>query len=55
MYPDYYKLCNKEDNNCPLGSTCMSAYEINPNEPFDTEEINTVEFNYGLTGFDNIF
>ena len=56
LYPDYYKLCSPSMNNCPAGSQCLTAEEAYGIEvPFNQDEINVVEFNYGLTGFDNIF
>lgn len=28
LYPDYYKLCSKSQNNCPAGSQCLTAEEV---------------------------
>ena len=33
----------------------MSAKDATPHGNWDKNEIDIVEFNYGLTGFDNIF
>ena len=48
-------LCNPEKNNCPVGSFCKAPFKDFPSFTWDKEEINIVEFNYGMTGFDNIF
>ncbi len=52
LLPDYYKLCNKGWNNCPEGSFCGAPKDYNL--VWDPEEINNADFNYGVTGFDNI-
>jgi len=52
LLDDYYKLCNTDDNNCPEGSWCGAP--SNEGLEWDPEEINIIEFNYGLTGFDDI-
>jgi len=51
ILPDYFRLCN--GNNCPENSYCGAPYERDV--PWDQEEINNIEFVYGITGFDNIF
>ena len=56
LLPNYYKLCSKEFDNCPkqpVMSYCGAPYEHNI--PWNDKEINNYHFNYGITGFDNIF
>jgi hypothetical protein len=56
LYPNHNKLCNPDIPNfpqCPYGTFCGS-----PNDhdiPWNETEIINVHFNYGMTGFDDIF
>jgi len=53
LLDNYYVLCNPTLDNCPAGSFCGAP--ITENIPWDEEEINIPQFNYGLTGFDDIW
>jgi hypothetical protein len=51
----FHKVCYPGNPNgqCPEGTYCGAPLEWNI--PWDSEEINMYEFQYGITGFDNIW
>lgn len=50
---DNFDLCSPDMNNCPEGSFCGAPIEYNL--PWDEGEVNYYEFEYYITGFDNIW
>ena len=56
LYPNYTRLCSVSLDNCPAGSYCgaPNAYGLYWKEKVK-DEINVYDFNYGITGFDNIW
>ena len=49
---EWLRLC-KDDSVCPNGTYCRAP--VNYSIPFNKSEIDLAYFNYGITGFDNIF
>ena len=56
LLPNYFKLCNVNDDKCPEGSYCGSPHLFNSSIKWNREEeLGFIEFNYGITTFDDIF
>ena len=55
MYPNWPKLCNPHlpnEGQCPPDTFCGAP--VDHQIPWDKTEIENVNFNYGMTGFDNM-